>query len=171
MNNNAAAVLLTLASLATEREVVVSRGELVEIGGGFRIPEVLEQSGARLIEVGTTNKTHLHDYEAGDHARDRGDTQRPSQQLPHRRLHRDAAACAHSVCRACPLASYHIHDLGSGALFDTERWDLAHEPTAQESLAAGIDIVCFSADKLLGGPQAGVILGRRALLARIERHP
>jgi L-seryl-tRNA(Ser) seleniumtransferase len=170
VNNNAAAVLLTLAALATGREVIVSRGELVEIGGGFRIPEVLEQSGARLVEVGTTNKTHLRDYEMAitpetvailsvhpSNFRIVGFTETPSlAQIS------DAAHAA---------GIHHIHDLGSGALFDTERWGLAHEPTARESLAAGVDIVCFSADKLLGGPQVGVILGRRALLARIERHP
>jgi L-seryl-tRNA(Ser) seleniumtransferase len=170
VNNNAAAVLLTLAALAAGREVIVSRGELVEIGGGFRIPEVLEQSGARLVEVGTTNKTHLRDYEMAttpetvailsvhpSNFRIVGFTETPTlAQL---------SAAAHGA------GLHHIHDLGSGALFDAERWGLAHEPTVRESLAAGVDIVCFSADKLLGGPQAGVILGRRALLARVERHP
>ncbi len=170
VNNNAAAVLLTLTALAAGREAIVSRGELVEIGGGFRIPEVLEQSGARLVEVGTTNKTHLRDYEMAitpetvailsvhpSNYRIIGFTETPTlAQL---------SAAAHAA------GVHHIHDLGSGALFGAERWGLAHEPTARESLAAGVDIVCFSADKLLGGPQAGVILGRRALLARIERHP
>ncbi len=170
VNNNAAAVLLTLAALAAEREVIVSRGELVEIGGGFRIPEVLEQSGARLVEVGTTNKTHLRDYTAAitpataailsvhpSNFRIVGFTETP--------LPEQISSVAHDA------GLLHIHDLGSGALFDTARWDLAHEPTALESLAAGVDIICFSGDKLLGGPQAGVILGQRALLARIERHP
>jgi len=170
VNNNAAAVLLTLAALAAEREVIVSRGELVEIGAGFRIPEVLAQSGARLIEVGTTNKTHLRDYEPAitpttaailsvhpSNFRIVGFTETPS------------LAQIATVAHAAGLL--HIHDLGSGALFDTERWSLAHEPTVRESLMAGVDIVCFSADKLLGGPQAGVILGRRSLLADIERHP
>jgi L-seryl-tRNA(Ser) seleniumtransferase len=170
VNNNAAAVLLALAALATGREVIVSRGELVEIGGGFRIPEVLAQSGARLIEVGTTNKTHLRDYEPAitpttaailsvhpSNFRVVGFTETPSLT--------QIATVAHSA------GVLHIHDLGSGALFDTERWGLAHEPTARESLMDGVDIVCFSADKLLGGPQAGVIIGRRSLLAQIERHP
>jgi L-seryl-tRNA(Ser) seleniumtransferase len=170
VNNNAAAVLLTLAALAAGREVIVSRGELVEIGGGFRIPEVLEQSGARLVEVGTTNKTHLRDYEIAitpetvailsvhpSNFRIVGFSETPSlAQL---------SAAAHAA------GVHHIHDLGSGALFASDQWGLAHEPTARESLAADADIVCFSADKLLGGPQAGVILGHRALLARIERHP
>jgi len=143
---------------------------LVETGGGFRIPEVLAQSGARLIEVGTTNKTHLRDYEPAitpttaailsvhpSNFRVVGFTETPSLT--------QIATVAHSA------GILHIHDLGSGALFDTERWGLAHEPTARESLMAGVDIVCFSADKLLGGPQAGVIIGRRSLLAQIERHP
>jgi L-seryl-tRNA(Ser) seleniumtransferase len=170
VNNNAAAVLLTLAALAAGREVIVSRGELVEIGGGFRIPEVLEQSGASLVEVGTTNKTHLRDYESAITAetvailsvhpsnfRIVGFTETPTlAQL---------SGAAHAA------GLHHIHDLGSGALFDTEQWGLAHEPTARESLAADADIICFSADKLLGGPQVGVILGRHVLLAHIERHP
>jgi L-seryl-tRNA(Ser) seleniumtransferase len=170
VNNNAAAVLLTLAALAARREVIVSRGELVEIGGGFRIPEVLEQSGARLIEVGTTNKTHLRDYEIAitpetvailsvhpSNFRIVGFTNVP----PLARI----ASVAHAA------GILHIHDLGSGALFDTADVGVTHEPTARESLAADADIVCFSADKLLGGPQAGVILGRHALLAQIEHHP
>jgi L-seryl-tRNA(Ser) seleniumtransferase len=170
VNNNAAAVLLTLTALAAEREVIVSRGELVEIGGGFRIPEVLAQSGARLVEVGATNKTHLRDYVAAitpataailsvhpSNFRIVGFTETPA-------LTR-ISAVAHEA------GLLHIYDLGSGALFDTERWGLIHEPTLQECLEAGADIICCSGDKLLGGPQSGVILGRRALLARLERHP
>ncbi len=170
VNNNAAAVLLTLAALATGREVIVSRGELVEIGGGFRIPEVLAQSGARLIEVGTTNKTHLRDYVAAltpetaailtvhpSNFRIVGFTQMPELA--------QIATVAHDA------NVLHIYDLGSGAHLDARRWGLAHEPTAQEGLAAGADIVCFSGDKLLGGPQSGIIVGRRSLLERIERHP
>jgi L-seryl-tRNA(Ser) seleniumtransferase len=170
VNNNAAAVLLTLATLAAGREVIVSRGELVEIGGGFRIPEVLAQSGARLVEVGATNKTHLRDYVAAltpetaailsvhpSNFRIVGFTQTPE------------LAQISTVAHDANVP--HIYDLGSGALPDTRRWGLAHEPTAQEGLAAGADIVCFSGDKLLGGPQAGVIVGRRSLLERIERHP
>jgi L-seryl-tRNA(Ser) seleniumtransferase len=170
MNNNAAAVLLTLAALAVGQEVIVSRGELVEIGGGFRIPEVLAQSGARLVEVGATNKTHLRDYTAAitpataailsvhpSNFRIIGFTERP-----------DLAQIARIAHEAGLL---HLHDLGSGATFGTEQWGLAHEPTVQESIAAGVDITCFSGDKLLGGPQAGVVVGRRALLARLERHP
>jgi L-seryl-tRNA(Ser) seleniumtransferase len=170
VNNNAAAVLLTLAALAADREVIVSRGELVEIGGGFRIPEVLAQSGARLVEVGTTNKTHLRDYAAAvtpataailsvhpSNFRIVGFTETP-------RLTQISAL-------ARETGVLHIHDLGSGAAFATEGWGLAHEPTVYESITAGADVICFSGDKLLGGPQAGVILGHHALLARIERHP
>ena len=170
VNNNAAAVLLVLAALACQRDVVVSRGELVEIGGGFRIPDVLRQSGARLVEVGTTNRTILTDFEAAV----------SSETAAFLRVHpsnfkivgftaspplQDMAALAHS--RGLML----IHDVGSGCLLATERWGLPHEPTPQESVAAGADIVCFSGDKLLGGPQAGIIVGREALLGQIERHP
>jgi L-seryl-tRNA(Ser) seleniumtransferase len=170
VNNNAAAVLLTLATLAADQEVIVSRGELVEIGGGFRIPEVLAQSGARLVEVGSTNKTHLRDYTAAitpataailsvhpSNFRIVGFTETPN--------FSEISTLAHDA------GVLHIHDLGSGAPFDSERWGLAHEPTARERLLAGADIVCFSGDKLLGGPQAGIILGRHVLLERLERHP
>lgn len=170
VNNNAAAVLVVLTALAAGREVVISRGELVEIGGGFRIPDVLRQSGARLVEVGTTNRTRLRDYAAAitpetalllsvhpSNFRVIGFTETaPLGEL---------AALAHS--RGLVV----VHDVGSGALIPTERWGLAHEPTPQESIAAGADVVCFSGDKLLGGPQAGIIVGRTALLAEIERHP
>ncbi len=170
VNNNAAAVMLVLAALASGKEVIVSRGELVEIGGGFRIPDVLRQSGARLIEVGTTNRTRLRDFEQAltdetaallavhpSNFRIVGFTEAP----PLAGL----AALAHD--HGLPL----IHDVGSGCLLATERWGLAHEPTPQESIAAGADVVCFSGDKLLGGPQAGLIAGRAALLEQIARHP
>ena len=170
VNNNAAAVLVTLAALATGREVIVSRGELVEIGGGFRVPDVMRQSGARLIEVGTTNRTRLADYEVAitpetaallavhpSNFRVVGFTEAPELA--------GLAGLAHA--HGLPL----LHDLGSGALQDTAAYGLAHEPTPQESIAAGADVVCFSGDKLLGGPQAGLIAGRRELLARIAKHP
>ena len=165
VNNNAAAVLLALAALAEGREVVVSRGELIEIGDGFRIPDVLARSGARLVEVGTTNRTRAADYERAigpetavllrvhqSNFRVVGFEERP-------RLEEVAAvAKRHSL----PL----VDDLGSGAITPIEG-----EPTARESLAAGVDLVCFSGDKLLGGPQAGIVLGRADLIERLRRHP
>src|SRR5262245_29092355 len=165
VNNNAAAVLLALAALAAGREVLVSRGELIEIGDGFRIPDVLAQSGARLVEVGTTNRTRAADYERAIGAatalllrvhqsnfRVVGFAERPAL--------RELAAV--SARHELPL----VDDLGSGALFD-----LGDEPTAAASLAAGADLVCFSGDKLLGGPQAGIVLGSTDLVERLRRHP
>jgi L-seryl-tRNA(Ser) seleniumtransferase len=165
VNNNAAAVLLTLAALAEGREVLVSRGELIEIGDGFRIPDVLARSGARLREVGTTNRTRVADYERaiGDETalilrvhqsnfRVVGFTELP----PLRRL--TQVAQSHKL----PL----VDDLGSGVLVE-----LADEPSARESLAAGTDLVTFSGDKLLGGPQAGIVVGRADLVERLRRHP
>jgi len=165
VNNNAAAVMLALAALAEGREVLVSRGELIEIGDGFRIPDVLERSGARLREVGTTNRTRASDYEDAvgpetamllrvhqSNFRVVGFTEQP-------RL--DELAL---VARSHELVL--VDDLGSGALFD-----LGDEPTARASLAAGADLVCFSGDKLLGGPQAGIVAGRADLVERLRRHP
>jgi len=165
VNNNAAAVLLALAALAEGREVIVSRGELIEIGDGFRIPDVLARSGARLVEVGTTNRTRAADYERAigpdtavllrvhqSNFRVLGFTERPELS--------DLAAIAKRS--GLPL----VDDLGSGALAR-----LGDEPTPADSLRGGADLVCFSGDKLLGGPQAGVVVGRADLVERLRRHP
>jgi L-seryl-tRNA(Ser) seleniumtransferase len=165
VNNNAAALLLAVAALAVGREVIASRGELIEIGDGFRIPEVLERSGARLVEVGTTNRTRAADYERAvrdetalllrvhqSNFRVVGFTERPAL--------RELAEVARR--RELPL----LDDLGSGALLE-----VGDEPTARSALEQGADLVCFSGDKLLGGPQAGIVLGRTELVERLRRHP
>jgi L-seryl-tRNA(Ser) seleniumtransferase len=171
VNNNAGAVLLVLSALASGKNVVVSRTQLVEIGGGFRIPDVMRQSGANLLEIGTTNRVHLYDFEnaleeqeialvlIAHHSNFKviGFHSEPTLEEIVRVAHQ------HNV----PV----VHDIGSGALLDTADYGLAHEPTIQESLAAGCDLVCFSGDKLLGGPQAGIIIGREDLLAPIRKHP
>ncbi|MBM3134192.1 MAG: L-seryl-tRNA(Sec) selenium transferase [Chloroflexi bacterium] len=170
VNNNAAAVLLALSALAKGQEVIVSRGQAVEIGGGFRIPDVLRQSGARLVEVGTTNRTRLADYEAAIGPRTAALL----------RVHTSNFRLI-GFTESVPLSDlvalgqrHHLpvlDDLGSGALLDTAAFGLGHEPMVQESIAAGASLVCFSGDKLLGGPQAGIIVGQKALVEKLRRHP
>lgn len=170
VNNNASAVLLALAALAAGREVIVSRGQLVEIGGGFRVPEVLRQSGARLVEVGTTNRTYIEDYAAAITP----DTALLLRVHPSNFQVRGFVHSA-SLAELVALGRQHglpvVDDLGSGAVLDTAAYGLAHEPMVQESVRAGAGLVCFSGDKLLGGPQAGILVGEAPLIARLKRHP
>ena len=170
VNNNASAVLLVLSALAKGKRAIISRTQLVEIGGSFRVPDVMKQSGAKLAEIGATNKVHLRDYKEA--------------------LTEGAALVLRAHCSNFKIVGFteepelakiaelahefdvpFVDDLGSGALLDTAKYGLAHEPTVQESLAAGADLVCFSGDKLLGGPQAGIVLGRADLIAKLKKHP
>ena len=168
-NNGAAAVLLALAALAGRREVIVARGELVEIGGGFRIPDVLVRSGAKLVEVGTTNRTYLRDYAAAISDRTAAILRVHTSNF--RVIGFTASAPSAELA---PLARERgiafVHDLGSGTLLDTERFGLGREERVQEAVAAGADVVTFSGDKLLGGPQAGLIVGRSAIIAKLRSH-
>ena len=170
VNNNASALLLGLSALADGKEVIVSRGEAVEIGGGFRVPDVMEQSGAVLIDVGTTNRTFVRDY---------ANSLTPQTGVflkAHASNFRVEGFTAEvSIGELVELGRVNdipvIHDVGSGALLDTDKYGLAHEPTPQESIAAGAGLVMFSGDKLLGGPQAGIISGDRVLVEKLSRHP
>ncbi len=171
INNNASAVLLALTALSKRRRVLISRTQLVEIGGGFRIPDVMVQSGAKLVEIGTTNRVHLRDYEQAI-------DEQPIKLVM--RAHRSNFAIIgfHTepelaeICEVAHAAGLPVvDDLGSGTLIDTAPYGLGHEPTVQESLAAGADLVTFSGDKLLGGPQAGIIVGRKDLVDKLKKHP
>ncbi|MBV6394278.1 MAG: L-seryl-tRNA(Sec) selenium transferase [Anaerolineales bacterium] len=170
VNNNSSAVLLILSALANKKRVVIARSQLVEIGGGFRVPDVMKQSGAKLVEIGATNKVRLSDYQSAleesaalvlrahrSNFRIVGFTEEPE--------FRKVVEAAHNA--GIPV----VDDLGSGALYDTAKYGFSHEPTVQESLEAGADLVIFSGDKLLGGPQAGIIVGKKELLDRIKKHP
>lgn len=170
VNNNASALVLILSALARDKEVVISRGQLVEIGGGFRIPAIMQQSGAHLVEVGATNRTRIDDFAGAL-------TEHTAMLL---RVHSSnfkqiGFVQQPPLSALVSLAHDHgllaVDDLGSGTLIDTAQFGLDHEPTIQESLAAGVDLVCFSGDKLLGGPQAGLILGRAEAVARLKAHP
>ena len=169
VNNNAAAVMLILSTMAKGGEVVVSRGELIEIGGKFRIPDVMEQSGAKLVEIGTTNKTHLSDYEEAV-------TENTKAFLKVHTSNYSIVGFTQSVTASelKPLAEDKglpiIEDLGSGVLIDLAKFGLTHEPTVQEAIEAGVDVVCFSGDKLLGGPQAGIIIGKKKYINMMKKN-
>ncbi|HJF73586.1 MAG TPA: L-seryl-tRNA(Sec) selenium transferase [Gallibacterium anatis] len=170
VNNNAAAVLLMLATFAKDREVIISRGELIEIGGAFRIPDIMQQAGCKLVEVGTTNRTHLRDYAQAIN-------ENTAFLLKVHSSNYQIVGFTKSVSeeelvqlgqeKNIPV----ITDLGSGALIDFRDYGLPHEPQVQQKVAAGVDLISFSGDKLLGGPQAGIIVGKKALIEQLQQHP
>lgn len=170
VNNNAAAVMLVLSTLAKNKEAITSRGELVEIGGSFRVPDVMEASGTKLVDVGTTNKTHIDDYENAI-------TDDTALFLKVHTSNYKIVGFTESVSLndMCKMGSqYNIpvyHDLGSGVLIDLAKYGLEHEPTVQDSVKAGVDVISFSGDKLLGGPQAGIIVGKNSYIEKIKNNP
>ncbi|MDO5718564.1 MAG: L-seryl-tRNA(Sec) selenium transferase [Tissierellia bacterium] len=170
VNNNASAVMLILSTLAKNKEVITSRGELIEIGGAFRVPDVCEQSGASLVEVGTTNKTHLRDYENAINEETAAILKVHTSN--YRILGFTKSVEASELLELKEKNNiYIIEDLGSGVLIDLSKYGLEYEPTVQDSIAAGVDIVSFSGDKLLGGPQAGIIVGRKDIIEALKRNP
>lgn len=170
VNNNAGAIFLILSQFAKGREVVISRGELIQIGGGFRIPDILEQSGGILREVGTTNQTSLDDYASAIN-----ENTALILKAHHSNFHIGGFVYSPPDRELAALAEKNgllfVYDLGSGALVDTERYGLAHEPTVQDAVRAGAHLACFSGDKLLGGPQAGIIVGKKEFVAPLKKHP
>jgi len=197
VNNNASALLLVLSALANKKRVVISRTQLVEIGGGFRVPDVMKQSGAKLVEVGATNKVRLSDYQEALGIRLPAPVvgQVSDSLSVHESVHPLKSVDSPALVMRAHRSNFKIvgfteepelkeivdlahqanvivvDDLGSGALIDTAKYGLAHEPTVQESLASGVDLVCFSGDKLMGGPQAGIIVGKKALIDKLKKHP
>ena len=170
VNNNAAAVLLVLSTLAKDKEVIVSRGELIEIGGSFRVPEVMEQSGAYLVDVGTTNKTHIWDYE---NAINENTAAFLKVHTSNYRILGFTSSVSLEELKSLKK-KYEIpivEDLGSGVLIDLSKYGLEYEPTVQNSIKNGVDIVTFSGDKLLGGPQAGIIVGKKEYIEKMKRNP
>ncbi len=171
VNNNAAALVLALSTIAREKEVLINRSQLIEIGGKFRIPDIMAQSGATLVEVGTTNKTYIEDYEDNLHTVNTGLILR----VHHSNFKIVGFTSEPTLDDLVDLGMRYgipvMDDLGSGTLLNTEQFGLAHEPTIQESLAAGVSIVTASGDKLLGGPQAGIILGKADIIERIKKNP
>jgi L-seryl-tRNA(Ser) seleniumtransferase len=170
VNNNASAIFLILAALANKKKVAISRTQLVEIGGGFRIADILRQSGARIVEVGSTNRVHIDDYK---------EALEDGVSIILRAHHSNYKIIGFSsepglgelAALAADSQTILVDDLGSGTLLNTTKYGISHEPTVQESVAAGADLVCFSGDKLLGGPQAGIIVGKKTLLNKLKKHP